>query len=164
MLKLIVILELNEYFHTFLCHPLVAGQKHFDSLIRKVLYGANEQFPRPKYFSLNRGQMFPEKMTIMDYRFDDVENWWPWLRSEECVLPKDALISEIIVPTKETGYITYWLDLCLKKEVPIILIGPTGTGKSAIVTNHLLSLPKNSYVLNVVNFSARTGAELVSFL
>jgi len=55
-----------------------AGQRTFDTLLRKVIYGSNEDFPKPKYFSLNRGQMFPEKQVFLDYRFDEAENWWTW--------------------------------------------------------------------------------------
>ncbi|XP_055840841.1 dynein axonemal heavy chain 3 isoform X1 [Episyrphus balteatus] len=140
----------------------VEGQKHFDSLIRKVLYGSNENYPRPKYFSLNRGQMFPEKLSLMDYRFDGIENWWPWQRQEDITFPEGVQISDIIVPTKETGYINFWLDFCTERKLmPFMVIGPTGTGKSAIISHNLLALPKNTHMLNIVNFSARTSAQLV---
>ncbi|XP_037908989.1 dynein heavy chain 3, axonemal [Hermetia illucens] len=137
------------------------GAKVFDALIRKVLYGANDNYPRPKYFSLNRGQMFPEKQLLTDYRYDEVENWWPWLKTDEVNFPDEAQISELIVPTKETGFITYWLNFCINKSKPMLLVGPTGTGKSAVIFNHIKDLPKQSNIINVVNFSARTTAQQV---
>lgn len=148
---------------------LVSAQKVFDLHIRKILYGANEQHPRPKYFALNRGQMFPEKLTFMEYRFDEVENWWTWQKSADDptalvnAFPENAQISDLIVPTKESGYITYWQEFCINKSYPMLVIGPTGTGKSAIITSNLLGLPKHSNLVNVVNFSARTSAQLVCF-
>ncbi|CAD7004051.1 unnamed protein product [Ceratitis capitata] len=147
----------------------VNGQKHFDTLIRKILYGSNEEYPRPKYFSLNRGQMFPEKLSLMDYRFDEVENWWTWQKSTDDptapanVFPERAIISELIVPTKESGQITYWQEFCINKSYPMLVIGPTGTGKSAVIISNLNALPKNTNLVNIVNFSARTSAQLKLF-
>uniref|UniRef100_A0A1I8MKN2 AAA+ ATPase domain-containing protein n=1 Tax=Musca domestica TaxID=7370 RepID=A0A1I8MKN2_MUSDO len=145
----------------------VKGIKQFDSMIRKVLYGANEAYPRPKYFSLNRGQMFPEKLTLMDYRFDEQENWWTWQKSGDdptsaiSLFPEGAQISELIVPTNESGYLTYWQEFCLNLSYPMLVIGPTGTGKSAILTSNLMTLPKQSNMINLINFSARTSSQLV---
>lgn len=45
-------------------------------------------------------------------------------------------------------------------SVPILFIGPTGTGKSAIVLNYLMSLSKERFTENIINFSAHTSATL----
>ncbi|XP_033238860.1 dynein heavy chain 3, axonemal [Drosophila pseudoobscura] len=143
------------------------GQRTFDTLLRKVIYGSNEDYPKPKYFSLNRGQMFPEKLLFLDYRFDEAENWWTWQKSSDdpssaiSNFPDEAQISELIVPTKETGYISYWQDFCISKSYGMMVIGPTGTGKSAIITSNLLALPKFANLVNIINFSARTSAQMV---
>ncbi|XP_062127566.1 dynein axonemal heavy chain 3 [Drosophila sulfurigaster albostrigata] len=144
-----------------------AGQRTFDTLLRKVIYGSNEDFPKPKYFSLNRGQMFPEKQVFLDYRFDEAENWWTWQKSSDdptsgsANFPESAQISELIVPTKETGYISYWQEFCISKTYGMLVVGPTGTGKSAIITSNLLALPKFANLVNIINFSARTSAQMV---
>ncbi|TMW52680.1 hypothetical protein DOY81_002259 [Sarcophaga bullata] len=148
-------------------HLQVKGIKRLDPMLRKILYGANEDYPRPKYFSLNRGQMFPEKQSFMDYRFDEQENWWTWQKSSDdpsaaiSTFPAQAQISELIVPTNETGYLTYWQEFCVAKSYPMLVIGPTGTGKSAIITSNLLAMPRTTNLVNIVNFSARTTAQLV---
>ncbi|XP_030372078.1 dynein heavy chain 3, axonemal [Scaptodrosophila lebanonensis] len=143
-----------------------SGQRTFDTLLRKVIYGSNEDYPKPKYFALNRGQMFPEKLVFLDYRFDEAENWWTWQKSSDdpsalVQFPENAQISELIVPTKETGYISYWQEFCIAKSYGMLVVGPTGTGKSAILTSNLLAMPKFANLVNIINFSARTSAQMV---
>lgn len=137
------------------------GRKCMETVLRKMIYGANESLPKPKGFSLNRGQMYPEKMNYMDYRFDEIETWWPWLKSEECQFPYDASISELLVPTKENSCITYWANHCVTNMIPLLLIGSTGTGKSVTILNFLKDLPRDKYIMNALNFSARTSAQQV---
>lgn len=52
----------------------------------------------------------------------------------------------------------FFLDTYVPHGKPLLFVGPTGTGKSAITNNYLIKLPKDSYVANTVNFSARTSA------
>ncbi|KAL1398756.1 hypothetical protein pipiens_008712 [Culex pipiens pipiens] len=137
----------------------VEARKMIDPLLRKILYGANEDHPKPKHFTLNRGQMYPEKMNFLDYRFDEHETWWPWLKSEELSLPEACIVSELMIPTKETGYILYWTEKCVSAGMPILLIGPTGTGKSATIANYIRELPKAKFISNIINCSARSTAQ-----
>lgn len=137
----------------------VESRKMVDGFLRKILYGANDDYPKPKHFTLNRGQVYPEKFNFMDYRFDEQETWWPWLKSDDVTLPENCLLSELIVPTKETGSINYWTELCLTKGIPLLLVGPTGTGKSATLHGYLRESKKDKYMINNINFSARTSAQ-----
>lgn len=114
-------------------------------------------------FTLNRGQMFPEKMCFMDYRFDEVDAWWPWTKTEEITIPIDTPVEDILVSTKETGYITTWLNVCVSKKIPFLLVGHNGTGKTATIMNFIREIPKDKYLANVVNVSARTTAQQVDF-
>lgn len=139
------------------------GRKKLDAGLRPILYGSNDNYPKPKHFSLNRSQIYPEKSNMMDYRFDMVENWWPWLKNEDVTFPPEAQLSEIIVPTKETSSIVYWLELFTTKKWPILISGPTGTGKTATIVNYMRSLPKDKYLLNNINLSAKTTAQQVCF-
>lgn len=52
----------------------------------------------------------------------------------------------------------FFVSSFLKRSQPVLFVGPTGTGKSSIILDYLLSLPREKYVQNVVNFSARTSA------
>uniref|UniRef100_A0A336M3T0 CSON009294 protein n=1 Tax=Culicoides sonorensis TaxID=179676 RepID=A0A336M3T0_CULSO len=157
----------NWFQQTFLyCHAwayfstiTIESRKVVDAFLRKILYGSNDDYPKPKHFTLNRGQVYPEKYNFLDYRFDEHETWWPWLKTDDVNLPENSLVSDLIVPTKETGYIMYWADICVTKNIPLLLIGPTGTGKSAILSGYLRELRKDKYLINNLNFSARTTAQ-----
>ncbi|KAB1263320.1 Dynein heavy chain 3; axonemal [Camelus dromedarius] len=58
----------------------------------------------------------------------------------------------------ETARQSFFLKTYLDHEIPVLFVGPTGTGKSVITNNFLLHLPKNTYLPNCINFSARTSA------
>lgn len=70
-------------------------------------------------------------------------------------------MSDLIIPTTETSRQFFFLRTYLSHQVPMLFVGPTGTGKSIINSNFLMSLPKEKYVPNCLNFSARTSANQV---
>jgi len=67
-------------------------------------------------------------------------------------------VSELIIPTDETARQMFFLRTYLNNGFPVLFVGPTGTGKSAITLNYLMSMPKDKFIPNVINFSARTTA------
>lgn len=140
------------------------GRKEVDTQIRRILYGGNEKYPKPKLFTLNRGQIFPEKMNFLDYRFDGTETWWPWLKTEEVHLSPELHINDVIVPTKESCMVSHWLEYLIGLEIPLFLVGATGSGKTAITKHFMKELPKSKFLLNNINLSASTSAQQVQEL
>lgn len=55
-------------------------------------------------------------------------------------------VSDVIIQTNETARQVFFLDTFVTHERPLLLVGPTGTGKSAITNNYLVGLPKEKYV------------------
>ena len=80
--------------------------------------------------------------------------------------------SDIIIPTIDTIRYTYLLQSALERGVrakgkgcsmamPLLLVGPTGTGKSVYLQRALRNLDSNEWAPAVnVNFSARTSANI----
>ena len=128
--------------------------------------------------------LFPEGGSIYNYKFitekeeelaaDDAATsatktdidagnkyWEPWSLALAAVGPisKDALFNEIIVETVDTIRYTYLMDILVTHQKPILFVGPTGTGKSAYVTEYLLKkTDKAVYKPVIINFSAQTSA------
>nr|XP_023027601.1 dynein heavy chain 3, axonemal-like [Leptinotarsa decemlineata] len=71
-------------------------------------------------------------------------------------IPVNAKASELIIQTNGSACQRYFLQTCLNNNIPLLFVGPTGTGKTAVVLDHMLNLPKEKFLPNVINFSART--------
>ena len=65
---------------------------------------------------------------------------------------------KLIVETVETEQHRYFLRLLALQKCPVLFVGPTGTGKSAITNDFLLKLPYEHYITTNINFSAQTSA------
>ena len=63
----------------------------------------------------------------------------------------------LIVPTSETLKQEYFLNLAIQHELPLVLVGASGTGKTFISTALIESLSIEKFINNIVNFSARTN-------
>ncbi|CAG9786462.1 unnamed protein product [Diatraea saccharalis] len=145
-----------------LCPSLTGdSRKTFDTFFRKLLNGDNAAYPKPKSFKLTKSQLFQDKDTVFDYVYDKRNNgtWIPWVDLEkETTLAANAKVNELIILTNENACLRYFVTKMVKSKIPILLVGPTGTGKSSLVLNFLLTLPKEKYITNTINFSARTTA------
>lgn len=91
---------------------------------------------------------------MTDYRFDGVETWWPWLKSEEITFNDTKNISNALIPTKESNTMLYWLNLAVKISLPIVLIGDASTGKSITLRHFLREIPKEKFINSVLNLAA----------
>ena len=66
--------------------------------------------------------------------------------------------NQVLIPTVETARQSYFLEKLLNNNKQILIIGPSGTGKTKIINDYLFKLPKDKYILNNLNFSARITA------
>ncbi|KAL7390222.1 hypothetical protein ABVT39_017308 [Epinephelus coioides] len=139
------------------------SRKKFDVFYRNLIMGMDDKHPRPKSIKLKKNNIFPERGTVYDYYFhkDGQGQWKTWtdlITTEENVIPAAAKVSDLIIPTMETARQLFFLHTYLAHEIPMLFVGPTGTGKSVINKSFLVKLPKEHYIPNCINFSARTSA------
>jgi dynein heavy chain len=132
----------------------------FDEFLRQLLAGTVEGHVKPKSLKFAKNTVFPERGLVFDFFFKtDTQAWALWSDAiESGSLPANASPTTVIVPTIETVRQGFFFDLYLTHNVPVLFVGPTGTGKSAIVNDRILKLPKEKYLPNTITFSARTTA------
>lgn len=135
-----------------------------DQQFRKLLHGSIDDFPKPKAFTLNRGQLFPEKMHLMEYRFDGTETWWPWLRTDEPVSSATTSLSTLLVPTKESNCMLSWLSNAIAAHLPVIIVGDANAGKTTTIRHFLNELPKDKYLFNILQLTGNVRAQQVQEL
>ncbi|KAM4656706.1 dynein axonemal heavy chain 3 [Amazona ochrocephala] len=139
------------------------SRKKFDVFYRNLLMGMNDENPRPNSVKITRNNIFPEKGSVYDFYFHKHGSghwnmWTDYITKEEQVISPGAKVSELIIPTIETARQTFFLKTYVEHNVPLLFVGPTGTGKTAITNSFLLQLPKEKYMPNFITFSARTSA------
>ncbi|XP_022099330.1 dynein heavy chain 3, axonemal-like isoform X3 [Acanthaster planci] len=117
--------------------------------------------PRPKDLKFARNLLIPKRGTVYEYVYIR-KVYGSWHRWETLVMASDisakAKINELIIKTAETERQLYFLRKFVSREHPLLFVGPTGTGKSAITNAFLLELAKGHYIPNNINFSAQTSA------
>nr|XP_021153643.1 dynein heavy chain 12, axonemal isoform X1 [Columba livia]XP_021153644.1 dynein heavy chain 12, axonemal isoform X1 [Columba livia]XP_021153645.1 dynein heavy chain 12, axonemal isoform X1 [Columba livia]XP_021153646.1 dynein heavy chain 12, axonemal isoform X1 [Columba livia]XP_021153647.1 dynein heavy chain 12, axonemal isoform X1 [Columba livia]XP_021153648.1 dynein heavy chain 12, axonemal isoform X1 [Columba livia] len=134
----------------------------FDNFLRETLAGKSKTNPVPA--SVGKWECpFEEKGLVYDYMYELKGKgcWVHWNKFIKNInySDKNVKIQDIIVPTMDTVRYTYLLDLFITHGKPLLLVGPTGTGKSAYVKDKLMNnLEKERYFPFFINFSARTSA------
>ncbi|XP_054243607.1 dynein axonemal heavy chain 12 [Indicator indicator] len=134
----------------------------FDNFLRETLAGKSELNPIPK--SVGKWECpFKEEGLVYDYLFE-LKGKGSWVHWNECIKninysDTNVKIQDMIVPTIDTVRYTYLIELFITHGKPLLLVGPTGTGKSVYIKDKLMNnLEKDSYLPFFINFSARTSA------
>ena len=132
-----------------------SGQLKFDTFLREKINTIGPRLLVP----------FPNEGLVYDYVYQD-DQWSLWVDTfSPSVIPKNADFNDIVIATKDTTRYTYIIDLLVQNNIPTLLVGPTGTGKTKYISSKLLNgLPKDIYIPMFVNFSAQTSANQVQDL
>lgn len=86
--------------------------------------------------------------TLYEYFFDpETKKWVPWKdKVNEYVHDPDRKFTEILVPTMDTVRTTWLLELMLQVRRPCLLVGESGTSKTATIQNYLRRMDRDAKV------------------
>ncbi|BFZ18669.1 hypothetical protein BsWGS_21707 [Bradybaena similaris] len=150
--------ELEAYFLQALIWSVGAGlledgRVKFDTYVKYL--SSMIQVPEERYPTAGE---LPSAYTLYDYFYDgEQKKWIPWTK----LVPKyvhnpDLRFYEILVPTVDTVRATWLLGLMVQIKRPVVLVGETGTSKTATIANFLRTLDQEQHLLLNMNFSSRT--------
>lgn len=129
------------------------GRVKFDSLVKR-LSGMTQNVDD----TCPSTELPCKQATLFEYFFDATElQWMPWQQKvPEYVHDPGKRYNEILVPTVDTVRTTWLLHLMVKIRRPVVLVGETGTSKTATTQNFLRQLDSESTLVLNINFSSRT--------
>ncbi|XP_063753564.1 dynein axonemal heavy chain 10 [Eleginops maclovinus] len=96
--------------------------------------------------------------TLYDFHFDGTrQKWVPW----SSLVPKyiynpDLKFADILVPTIDTTRASWILEQMVKIKRPVLLVGESGTSKTATIHNFLKNLNADRIITLIINLSSRT--------
>ncbi|XP_019908369.3 dynein heavy chain 10, axonemal [Esox lucius] len=96
--------------------------------------------------------------TLYDFHFDETKKKWDTWSSlvTRYVHNPDVKFIDILVPTVDTTRASWLLEQMVKIKRPVILVGESGTSKTATTQNFLKNLNMDTTMMLTINFSSRT--------
>ncbi|XP_034234645.1 dynein beta chain, ciliary [Thrips palmi] len=105
---------------------------------------------------------YPTQGTVFDYFIDpETKQWAPWSeRVPKFELDPDMPLQAALVHTPESTRVRFFADMLMEQRVPVMLVGPAGSGKTVLVAEKLAALSENYAVTNVP-FNFYTTSEML---
>uniref|UniRef100_A0A452SER6 Dynein axonemal heavy chain 10 n=1 Tax=Ursus americanus TaxID=9643 RepID=A0A452SER6_URSAM len=106
----------------------------------------------------NPGELPGHLPTLYDFHFDSTrKKWIPWNQLvPDYVHSPERKFIDILVHTVDTTRTTWMLEQMVKIKQPVLLVGESGTSKTATAQNFLKNLNEEINIVLMVNFSSRT--------
>ncbi len=121
------------------------GRVKFDSFVKRL---STLPSNAAEGISVGPGEIPTSQPTLYEFYFDSEKNKWvPWVS----VVPQYTHIpemkyNEILVPTVDTVRSDWLVSLMVGIHRPVVLVGETGTSKTATVQSFLRNLDADVYV------------------
>jgi dynein heavy chain, axonemal len=106
---------------------------------------------------------FPKEGSVYDYVYVlEGNSWKQWMDVVPLQkLNDDLQYQDITITTLDVVRYTYLINTFVQNQVPVLLVGPTGTGKSVYMKDYLMNrLDKSSWVYMTFSFSAQTSVNM----
>ncbi|KAG9487630.1 hypothetical protein GDO78_007443, partial [Eleutherodactylus coqui] len=134
---------------------LEKGRTKFDEYIKRL---ASMSTSYDEQALAGPGELPGQLPTIYDFHFNGEENKWiPWSKLVPKYIHKsEEKFIDILVPTVDTTRTTWLLEQMMKIKRPVVLVGESGTSKTATTMNLLRNLNSDNTMLLTINFSSRT--------
>ncbi|OWK54873.1 Dynein heavy chain 10, axonemal [Lonchura striata] len=134
---------------------LDAGRIKFDENVKRIscmtIVQGEDVLAKP-------GELPGQLPTLYDFHFDESKKKWvPWMQLvPEYIHDPEVKFLDILVPTVDTTRTAWLLGQMVKVKRPVVLVGESGTSKTATTQNFLNNLDKYLNLVLVINFSSRT--------
>uniref|UniRef100_U3K3Y5 Dynein-1, subspecies f n=1 Tax=Ficedula albicollis TaxID=59894 RepID=U3K3Y5_FICAL len=134
---------------------LDAGRMKFDENIKRIscmtIVQGENVLAKP-------GELPGQLPTLYDFHFDvSQKKWVPWMQLvPEYIHNPEVKFLDILVPTVDTTRTAWLLEQMVKVKRPVVLVGESGTSKTATTQNFLSNLDKDYNLVLMINFSSRT--------
>ncbi|XP_063619962.1 dynein axonemal heavy chain 12-like [Cydia splendana] len=130
----------------------------FDDLVKEYFKGEKGMPSQLDRFEVS---IPPEGMFIDHYYIYKGKGCWKtWSEAVKAAQVKEQInLLQTVIPTLETEKYMFLLNLHTKFAKPLLLIGPTGTGKSFYVQNFLMNkIDMEKYTPGFITFTTTTSA------
>ena len=114
-----------------------------------------------------RNVKLPGQYTVFDYWHDPTSNTFelwsksPFLSADMMEYDSATPMSSVTVPTPETCSVTFWMKMLVGMRRPVMLAGPSGTGKTQIVNGMLASFDPTIMLSSSINFNFYTTSAVL---
>ena len=115
------------------------------------------------YMESNGHTGFPTGQLVYDFVLNEATgNWEEWLdnagEASQFHFNPDLNFAELVVPTKDGIRNTFLIDRLVRNSYNLMVVGPTGTGKTLTIEEYLKKSMESKYVPLMTSFSAQTTA------
>lgn len=125
-----------------------------------------DAFLRAEMVAAGANMLLPDGGLIYDYIYNEVDqSWTRWMDTIGAIeIEAGSSFSEMVIPTSDSVRNTFILNHMVSRRKHVLMVGPTGTGKTVNINKYLESVDDSKFIPLKLTFSAQTSANQVQDL